>query len=85
MWARIRELKCHLSEKENALDELQREKKDLCREKVNLETHLQMYKTEHKMSHQPRKVCKHGTSCKCSPSTMRNIGKSKVKNKNSFM
>ncbi|XP_076179711.1 uncharacterized protein LOC143152941 isoform X3 [Ptiloglossa arizonensis] len=77
LWARIRELKCHLSEKENALDELQREKNDLCREKVNLETHLQMYKTEHKMSHQPRKVCKHGTSCKCSPSTMRNIGKSK--------
>ncbi|XP_076626064.1 uncharacterized protein LOC143344162 isoform X1 [Colletes latitarsis] len=76
LWARIRELKRHLSEKENALDELQREKKELFREKANLETHLQTYKTEHKMSHLCN-VCKHGTSCKCSSPSMRDISKTK--------
>ncbi|XP_043259475.1 centrosomal protein of 135 kDa-like isoform X2 [Colletes gigas] len=77
LWARIRELKRHLSEKENALDELQREKKELFREKANLETRLQTCKTEHKMSHHLCNVCKHGTSCKCSSPSMRDISKTK--------
>ncbi|XP_043584009.1 centrosomal protein of 135 kDa-like isoform X1 [Bombus pyrosoma] len=77
LWSRIRELKCELNEKENALDELQREKKDLHREKTNLETRLQTYKTEHKAPYRPCNVCKRGVGCNCSPPVMRDVGKTK--------
>ncbi|XP_061932659.1 centrosomal protein of 135 kDa isoform X2 [Apis cerana] len=65
--SRIRELKCHLNEKENALDKLQQEKRELCREKTNLETHLHTYKNEHKTPHRLCNVCKRGIVCNCSP------------------
>lgn len=65
--SRIRELKCHLNEKENALDKLQQEKRELCREKTNLETHLHTYKNEHKIPHRLCNVCKRGIVCNCSP------------------
>ncbi|XP_006617235.2 centrosomal protein of 135 kDa [Apis dorsata] len=61
--SQIRELKYHLNEKENALDKLQQEKRELYREKTNLETHLQTYKNEHKT---PHRLCKHGVVCNCS-------------------
>ncbi|XP_076249280.1 uncharacterized protein LOC143188743 [Calliopsis andreniformis] len=73
-WVRIRELKRQLSEKESALDELQREKKDLLLAKVNLETRLQSYKNGHVASHRSCNVCKPSTSCNCSP-TMRDTNK----------
>ncbi|XP_017758921.1 PREDICTED: centrosomal protein of 135 kDa-like [Eufriesea mexicana] len=76
LWSRIRELKCQLSEKENALDELQREKKELYCEKTNLETRLQTYKAEYKTPYRSCNVCKRDAVCNCSP-VMKDIGKTK--------
>lgn len=58
-------MKCHLNEKENALDKLQQEKREYC-EKTNLETHLHTYKSEHKIPHRLCNVCKRGVICNCS-------------------
>ncbi|XP_076646468.1 uncharacterized protein LOC143355509 isoform X2 [Halictus rubicundus] len=76
LWSRIRELKHQLSEKETALDGLQREKNELFREKNNLEARLQHYKTDHKHSHRPCSICKRGISCNCSP-TFKDTNKAK--------
>ncbi|XP_026666533.1 centrosomal protein of 135 kDa [Ceratina calcarata] len=70
-WSQIRELKCELNEKENALEQLQREKKELYREKTNLETRLQAYKSEHKAPCRPCNVCKRVGVCNCSPSSLK--------------
>lgn len=78
-------MKCQLNEKENALDELQREKKELYREKTNLETRLQTYKTEHKIPCRPCNLCKHGVACNCSPPVTKDLGKMKVKIANYFL
>lgn len=71
-------MKCHLNEKENALDKLQQEKRELCREKTNLETHLHTYKNEHKTPHRLCNVCKRGIVCNCSPLVIKD-SKIKVK------
>ncbi|XP_076748654.1 uncharacterized protein LOC143422118 isoform X1 [Xylocopa sonorina] len=77
LWSRIRELKHELCEKENALDQLQREKKELYREKTNLETRLQTCKAEHKAPYRPCNMCKCSVACNCSPSAVIDVGKSK--------
>ncbi|CAK9809654.1 Centrosomal protein of 135 kDa [Anthophora quadrimaculata] len=76
LWSRLRELKRQLNEKENALDNLQRENEKLFREKANLETRLQSCKGEHKAPCRPCNVCKRVGACNCSPSVMKD---SKVK------
>nr|XP_012140543.1 PREDICTED: centrosomal protein of 135 kDa-like isoform X2 [Megachile rotundata] len=77
LWTRIRELKLQLTEKESVVDELQREKQELYREKFNLETRLQSYKAEHKSSCRPCNVCKRSTSCNCALSAVKDISKAK--------
>ncbi|KAK2585798.1 hypothetical protein KPH14_010403 [Odynerus spinipes] len=58
LWTRSYELRCQLNEKEKTIFELQKEKNDLYREKMELEARLEAYKNQQKRSCTSCKSCK---------------------------
>lgn len=81
MLCQIRDLKSQLSEKEHRIMELQREKRDVCREKISIESRLQSARSH---EHSPCDVCTHCRSvgpCVCRPVAPDHGGPSKVHNK----
>lgn len=66
LWGQVCELRRQLIDKEHAVLDLQREKKELCREKFELELRLQSSRSERRIAYHPCGQCRPIDSCSCS-------------------